>query len=109
MSELLDEIKRLVGFDNRTITAHAHKRLADHSITLLNALEGVAGATELEAYPDYYAGPAVLCLQSDGDGRAIHVLWGMPATGEAHAYMITAYRPDPAHWTDGFRRRRPKT
>ena len=108
MSGLLDKIKRLVASGNRTISAHAHMRLADHSIMLLDALVGVVGAVELEAYPDYYAGPAVLCLQSDGDGRSIHVLWGMPATGEPRAYMITVYRPNPAQWTDGFKRRRPK-
>jgi hypothetical protein len=108
VSGLLGEIKRLVASGNRTITAHAHKRLADHNVMLLDALEGVVGAVELETYPDYYAGPSVLCLQSDGDGHAIHVLWGMLASGGQHAYMITAYRPDPAQWTDGFTKRRPK-
>jgi hypothetical protein len=95
VSGLLDKIRRLVASGNRTITAHAHKRLADHNVMLRDALEGVVGAIELEAYPEYYAGPALLCLQSDGNGQAIHVVWGMPAAGEPRAYMITAYRPDP--------------
>jgi hypothetical protein len=45
-------------------------------------------------------------LQHDEDGRAIHVVWAIPA-GERHpAVLVTAYRPDPELWDSEFRKRK---
>ena len=107
VSELLLLVRLLVSSGQRRITAHAHKRLADHAISLKAALEGLSTALVVEEYPNYYAGPAVLVLQPATDGRPLHVLWGMPKSGEQCAYMITAYRPDPQEWADGFLKRKP--
>ena len=107
MSELLLRVQTLVSSGQRRITAHAHKRLSDHAITLNAALDGLAAALVVEEYPHYYAGPAVLVLQHGTDGHPLHVLWGLPKSGEQIAYMITAYRPDPQEWADGFLKRKP--
>ena len=104
---LLGLVRPLVQRGQRRITAHAHKRLVDHAIPLGTALEGLTAAVVVEEYPNYYAGPAVLVLQYDADDRPFHVLWGMPGSGEQCAYMVTAYRPDPQDWADGFLKRKP--
>ena len=39
--------------------------------------------------------------------RPIHVVWGIPWGQISPAVLVTAYRPDPARWTEDFLRRRP--
>ena len=108
MSSLLDSIRALVRSGAYRITAHGHKELVKDGILIETALAGIDDAIAIEEYPDYYAGPAVLVLQLDEDRRPLHVLWGTPKSGEETAYLITAYRPDPLKWQDGFLKRRPK-
>ena len=108
MSELLKFVQMLVPDGNYAITAHAHIELANDSIEQHAALEGVFRARVVEEYPQYHKGPCVLIAQIDDAGQAIHVLWGIPANGETCAYMITAYRPKPEHWTAEFTIRRPR-
>ena len=65
-------------------------------------LAGIAAAIVVEDYPDAEKGLSVLVLQTDADGKPIHVVWGVPKGRITPAVMITAYRPDPSRWSDDF-------
>ncbi|MBI2993012.1 MAG: DUF4258 domain-containing protein [Gammaproteobacteria bacterium] len=106
MSELLATIRKLVASRDVRISEHGFDELSDDGISVRDAVRGIHGAVEVEEYPASGRGPAVLVLEYDRDGQPIHVVWGIPKGHQAPAVLITAYRPDPAQWDDGFRRRR---
>lgn len=86
MSDILRRIADLVQRGEVLISAH--------------------GYDEMEDYPEYSKGPCTLVLQRDRSGNPIHVVWGILRGQTSPAVLVTAYRPDPARWTDDFLRRR---
>jgi len=52
--------------------------LATDGILVRDILKGVAAAVVVEDYPTFGKGPAVLVLQADGEGKPVHVVWGIP-------------------------------
>ena len=106
MSTTFDKIRGLVGQRKVRISAHAYQRLIKRGILPTEVVAGALKAEVLEEYPDYHIGPAVLVLQSDGDGAALHAVWGIEKGTTEPAVLATAYHPDPSKWTADFRRRR---
>jgi hypothetical protein len=45
-------------------------------------------------------------MLKDKEGNSIHAVWGIPSELNSSAVLVTAYRPDPKRWVDGFRRRK---
>ena len=106
MSDTLRAIITLAQREEIQISAHGYDEMAEDGILAGEVVEGVTDAIVVEDYPEYFKGPCTLVLQQDRSGRPIHVVWGIPRGQRSPAVLVTAYRPDPALWTDDYRRRR---
>ena len=69
-------------------------------------MQGAASGELIEAYPDYFVGPAILMLQADRGGRPIHAVWGIENGTDEPAVLVTAFYPDSAAWSADFRSRK---
>lgn len=106
MSETFALIQNLVRANDIRISEHGYDELAEDNMTVQDILDGLAGGTAIEDYPHYPKGPSVLVLQFDRAGRPIHTVWGIPKGFTKPAVLVTAYRPDPMRWNEGFTERR---
>ncbi len=102
MSETLEAVKRLVAGGDFLISEHGYEEMANDAIAVRDAVNGVQDAVVVEDYPTFHRGPSVLVLESDSVGRPIHIVWGIPQGQDRPAVLVTAYRPDPRRWTNGF-------
>ncbi len=105
MSDTLERILRLIRQGNLRISEHGYDELADDGI-LREVVSGAQNAVLVEDYPEFSMGPCVLVLQKDRIGKPIHVVWGMIRDADTPAVLVTAYRPDPERWDEGFLRRK---
>jgi len=106
MISTLERIQALAVRDELRISEHGYDELAEDDLTAREVVAGIADATLVEDYPAYGKGPCVLVLQRDKNGKAVHVVWGIPAGRSTPAVLVTAYRPDPDKWDKKFLRRR---
>ena len=106
MSETLRRVQMLVLTGDYLVSDHGFNALDEDAIVVGEAIAGIAAALPIEDYPDRARGPSVLALQYDGNGHAIHVVWGIPAGQRSPAVLVTAYRPDPLLWQSDFRKRK---
>ena len=106
MSATFPKILLLVHKGEVHISAHGYDELAADDLTAREVLVGVGAAAVVEDYPAFHKGPCVLVRQQDGKAKPIHVVWGIPAGQSTPAVLVTAYRPDPARWSDDYLRRK---
>ena len=106
MSDTFRRIVELVHHGEVRVSAHGYDEMAEDDILAGEVIDGVGAGVVVEDYPSYPKGPCTLVLQQDRGGDAIHVVWGIPSGQTSPAVLITAYRPDPARWTEDFLRRR---
>ena len=106
MDDLTNQIRRLVARGEVRISAHGYDELASDDLRVRDVVEGLGSCELVREYPDYGKGPCVLVLVMLDGGIPVHAVWGIPKGKESPAVLVTAYRPDPTVWEDGFRTRR---
>jgi len=106
MSQTLEQIIALAGRGEVRISDHGYDELAEDGIFVRDIVLALPDAELLEDYPDFPKGPCILVLQLDRDSKPVHAVWGIPKGETSPAVLITAYRPDPARWTNDCRSRR---
>ena len=106
MSNTLDQVRALVAQGQVRISDHGYDELSDDAIFATDVLASLADAVLIEDYPSAIRGPSVLALQMDAESRPIHVVWGIAKGTNGPAVLVTAYRPDPARWSQDFMRRK---
>jgi hypothetical protein len=106
LSNTLRKIKQLVVSGDVRVSDHGYDELANDELTAREIVSGVENGILVEGYPEYPKGDSVLVLQTDKDGQPIHVVWGIPKGHECPAVLVTAYRPDPDRWNEGFMKRK---
>lgn len=106
MSATLEAVRQLAATGEIRISEHGYDELTEDAIFVRDLLDGIDNAIVIEDYPSFAKGPAVLVLQFDSDDRPVHVVWGIPKGLASPAVLVTAYRPDPARWSDNFIERR---
>ena len=74
----------------------------DRMITTEEVEHVVTNGEMIEDYPEDVRGHSCLLLGFGEDGRAVHVVC---APKEQFLAIITAYLPEPAHWTPDFKTR----
>lgn len=107
MSDTFRRILNLAQSGEVLISAHGYDEMAEDGILAGEVVTGVVAGVVVEDYPAYRKGPCVLVLQRDGRGSPIHVVGDIPSGQTSPAVLVTAYRPEPARWTEDFLRRRP--
>ena len=105
MTDWIELIRHLILQENYLVSLHGYEEMEKDDIFLSDIVENMRNAEPIEAYPDYHKGPCCLFLVNNAEARPIHVLWGLAKGSSEPAVLITAYRPDPARWSDDFRRR----
>jgi len=105
-SDTLKRVLYLAEIGNVKISDHGYDELSSDGISVHKIIESMNGSIVLEDYPDYPKGPCVLVLQTCRNGDLIHTVWGIPKGFEAPAVLVTAYRPDPDLWEEGYTRRK---
>jgi hypothetical protein len=73
------------------VSAHGYARMSKRGILFADVLSGIANGSVIEDYPEFHLGPAILVLQIDAGGRALHAVWGIEKGTEAPAVIKTAY------------------
>lgn len=105
MKPTLELVRGNVRDGHVVVSRHAAAQLKQRGIALDEALAAATRGEVIEDYPDDVQGAAVLLLHQ-GDRGAVHAVWRIEAATAGPAHLVTAYRPTPADWHDGFRTRR---
>ena len=105
VSQTFIKVKKLILSGELRVSSHGYDEIAEDHIFIRDILSSIENGKVVEDYPEFGKGPCVLVLQTDRDANPVHVVWGIPKDHDGPAVLITAYRPDPARWTDDYLRR----
>ncbi len=85
-------------------SGHALRQMFSRGIVAEDVRAVVDSGEVVASYPDDKPYPSELLLAAPG-GHPLHVVLAYNEA-EGSGYVVTAYQPDPALWSDDFRTRR---
>lgn len=106
ISDTFKKITELIALGEVRISNHGYDELAEDGLLVREIVAGAKYGKVVEDYPEYPKGPCVLVLQRDNEGGPVHAVWGIPKSASSPAVLVTAYKPDPLHWSEDFMERR---
>src|SRR5262249_21147507 len=106
MSDTLNRGQAPVALGQAPNSAHGHCEASARGIFVEGGNVGGNAGDGVGEDAHSVRGPCVLVLQKDADDRPVHVVWGIPQNRREPAVVVTAYRPDPARWSNDFLRRK---
>lgn len=106
ISDTFKKILKLIALGEVRISHHGYDELAEDGLLVREIIAGAKHGKVVEDYPEYPKGPCVLVLQREREGGPVHVVWGIPKGAYSPAVLVTAYKPDPLHWSEDFMERR---
>lgn len=95
----------MVTREQLVIRKHAAEHMASDAISVDDVLDVLNTGTVVREYPDDTPFPSSLMLGFPTTANPVHVVSAIDPTLNL-VYIITAYRPDPALWQEGFTRRK---
>lgn len=100
----LEFIQRCVAERKILWTYHVNMRLKGRFISRQAIVESYLSYETIEQYPEDKYLPSYL-LRSEYQRDIFHILYAVDVEGD-NVRVVTAYRPDPGGWDEGFRKRR---
>ncbi len=78
--------------------------MLDDNIGENEVIDATLSGELIEDYPTAFPFPACLLLGRLPASAPVHAVWALDRA-TCYAFLVTAYRPDPARWTPDFRTR----
>ena len=104
----IDEVKSLCAENRLRWTNHAMVRLAQRRISITEVMEALQNGEIIEQYADDHPYPSCLILGICTAGKTLHVVCSIN-TDDTELWIITAYIPETAKWSDDFKLRKETT
>ena len=97
------EFRQLNHLKTIAITRHGKTRMMERGISVNDIMTAINNGEIIRQYDDDKPLPSCLILGKGSSGRPIHIV--ISHDGE-FIYLITAYYPDPALWSEDFKYRK---
>ena len=98
----IDDIALLCKKQSVRWTSHILQRMFRRGISMDDVLKTLTNGEIIEQYPSDYPFPSCLVLGHTKAGKVLHVVCG---SNGVELWLITAYIPSPADWSEDFRQR----
>jgi hypothetical protein len=95
-----EDIVRLCGQRSLRWTRHILERLFLRNIGIDDVITALTNGEIIEQYPTDYPFPSCLVLGKTRAGKPLHIVCGSNGT---ELWLISAYFPNPAEWSEDFR------
>lgn len=100
----IETVRNVLENGHFYVSGHAMKRMEERNISMEEIEDAILHGKIIEDYPNDFPFPSCLILNCLLRGKPLHIVVGVNVT-EMQMHLVTAYRPDPARWSDDFERR----